>query len=100
MAKKNSTPEDFKKEVYIRNISEEDNLMLRQLREVTGIKTNTQALLYAGYNYIKFKELSEELQRKLNRANRQLESIKYNYNRIGEHEKQLKNLINEEIDDN
>lgn len=41
------------KEIYIRNLSEQDNDMLEKIRALTGQASNSQAILKAGYLSIK-----------------------------------------------
>jgi hypothetical protein len=62
------------KEVYIRNLSPEDNKMLEKVRLLTSQASNTQALLKAGYLAVKqdseiddYRRYIAELEGKINR---------------------------------
>jgi hypothetical protein len=63
--KKNENVKDFKSHIYKRNLSEKENVMLCELRKVTGIKTNTQAVLFASREYLKFIKQAEDLKLKI-----------------------------------
>lgn len=67
---------EFNKEVYIRNLTEEDNNMLNNLRETTEKTFNTKALLFAGYKHLQLTQENESLNELVNLQSRELDSLK------------------------
>ena len=79
----------MKKRMTLRK-SEDDDLMLEELKEVTGIKTKAPALLKAGYSYIELLKKHEALEGKYIALSVDNEKMKQAIKKRAEYSAQLK----------
>ena len=70
--------------------SEDDDLMLEKLKEVTGIKTKAPALLKVGHSYLGLLKEHEALKRNYNGLKAENGKMKQAIKKRGEYSRQLK----------
>jgi len=81
------------KEVYIRRLSEQDNIMLERVRLLTHQASNSQALLKAGYLTVHQDNQIDEQKRYIAQLEGKLNKFEYYSKNLFEAQENLQELI-------